>query len=230
MVVVVVAGLAATWVACVGDDPTSGGGGGPAVGDRLGACFDDGKCKQGLECRLPERICLTPGEPVPPDAGIDGSVGPQPGKDASSATDAQGDARRDAGSEAGAACVIEASPNAGPYCAGADVRCSGGMGCCTLQGTRSCTSAASCSGNFFACDGSKSCNGDRCCLQTAGPADRGQCTSGLIGSSSACSPTGACNAAIVCNSKDDCPATNCVPTRIVLDTTNNRSVVWGICQ
>jgi hypothetical protein len=102
---------AASWTACVGDDPVTGGSSGPATGDRLGACFPDGKCKEGLECRLPERICLTPGEPVPPDAGADASRG---GTDRdASVEDAQVDATADGG-----ACTPspQASSGQGPYC------------------------------------------------------------------------------------------------------------------
>ena len=76
--------FAVAWLACVGDEPaatSTPADGGAAVGDRLGPCFPDGKCKEGLVCRDGE-ICLTPDEPRPVDDAASGVA------DASEAGDA----------------------------------------------------------------------------------------------------------------------------------------------
>ena len=119
--------LAMAWVACVGDDPgpvssTPSADGGAAVGDRLGPCFPDGKCKEGLVCR-DGAVCLTPDEPRPVDDAASGVA------DASEAGDAASDSvAGDAGPSwtcdhisdcPGALCcvVVDDTNHATSYCA-----------------------------------------------------------------------------------------------------------------
>jgi hypothetical protein len=220
---------AASWTACVGDDPVTGGSNGPATGDRLGPCFDDGKCKEGLECRLPERICLTPGEPVPPDAGIDAGAAEDGGTDA-------GDSRPDAAVEGGAACVPRSEPSPGVRCGG--TKCSSTEGCCVRAGVTACNTESPCTsqgGSFFTCDGPMACPAPtfRCCLVEA-PVVSGattMCTARLRGGSTTCmQSTCGSGQKMVCRLNSDCPSGNCVPTEIALDDTGLATTVWGICQ
>jgi hypothetical protein len=211
----------AVWMACVGEDPVTGGG--PAVGDRLGACFPDGKCKEGLECRLPERICLTPGEPLPDAGGADG------GDDGPVSTDAGSDTTIDA-------AVCARTPQAtgpGPNCAGS--QCAKGEACCSAGGTVSCADKSVCETNLqpkvFACDGPGACGGTlRCCVgaRPASPAVKGVCGERFIGDGSYCSDV-ACAAgeSTACTRNEDCAGGTCAPLEIELAP--NQIVVWGAC-
>lgn len=220
---------AASWTACVGEDPVTGGSSGPATGDRLGPCFEDGKCKEGLECRLPERVCLTPGEPVPPDAGIDASRG-EGGASVDSGSGA------DAGGEGGAACVPQSEPTPGVRCG--TTKCGSAEGCCVRPDSASaCNTASPCTtqgGNFFMCDGPMACPTPvfRCCLVEA-PLLSGAvttCAARLRSTSTTCMQS-ACGAGqkMVCNVNTDCPSNQCVPTEVVLDSNGGHVTVWGIC-
>lgn len=230
--IVVAAALgAASWVACVGSDPATGGSGGPATGDRLGACFPDGKCKEGLECRLPERICLTPGEPVPADAGIDASGGGSDGGTPDGAADAS------AADGGGGDCTQ--SPQAdgpGPFCDG--VKCGTGEGCChTTTGKLQCQPQNMCFANggtqFFACDGPGACGGGgtNCCLTATGAPTTGtQCGQKLVASTTACG-TATCEPQskfTLCKTTADCNGFGtCIPVEVELRP--NEIVHWGVC-
>lgn len=219
---------AASWMACVGDDPAASSSGGAAVGDRLGACFPDGKCKEGLECRLPERICLTPGEPVPPDAGRDASGGGGDGGLDGSATDGNADSSGDGG-----ACTLsQQASSPGPYCDA--TKCQNGLGCCaTAASTVSCTDATACSNNggqFFACDGKGSCGAANCCLLITGGGSTGAaCGQKLVGTATSCTgnPCAAQQMITVCTTASDCGGVTCEPVEVELAP--NRIVVWGRC-
>lgn len=223
---------AAAWLACVGDDPVTSG---PVVGDRLGACFPDGTCKQGLECRQPEKICLSPGEPIPADAGVDASKGAADASGGDGAT--SGDASSgDASSADGGGCVAHAETTAGIRCG--TTKCTPTQGCCASATTLACNTTTTCtqqSGNFYTCDGTASCGGGglRCCLAQTRNAPLGEataCTSTIAASSTTCMQQ-ACTTdqRTLCNSPTECPSQNCVPTEVALDPSGTHRLVWGIC-
>ena len=204
------------------------GSSGPATGDRLGACFPDGKCKEGLECRLPERICLTPGEPVPPDAGADASSG---GTDRdASVEDAQVDATADGG-----ACTPspQASSGQGPYCYNY-ANCATGRGCCAdANKPLGCAASTECTSiggtSFFACDGPGACGNLHCCVEVDSSAASVGCNVTLIAKGSTCSanvcvpPT----SRTLCQSAQDCGGKPCELTRV--QVAKNFVAVWGVC-
>ncbi len=219
---------AASWVACVGSDPATGGSGGPATGDRLGACFPDGKCKEGLECRLPERICLTPGEPLPADAGIDASGGGSDG----GAPDGAAEASTDGG---GGSCILsKQAPGPGPYCDGK--QCLNGKGCCASAANVDCNDQASCNAiggaKFFGCDGPLSCNGAFCCLDATASGGLGGklCAERVFANATYCTgnPCEAVGKSTVCTTTADCNGQgSCVLTEVELAP--DKVVVWGRC-
>lgn len=141
------------WLACVGDDPAPGPGatnadGGVPMGDRLGPCFPDGKCKEGLVCR-DGAVCLRPEEPPPtPDGGAPADSG--------------GDAASDAGN---LACPVRAPDlTKRPPCIGAPSGCGADQVCCP----DGCGAPESCTGARL-CDTRQHCPQDgtvanACCL------------------------------------------------------------------
>src|SRR5262245_7090847 len=219
------------WTACVGDDPSVGGG--PAIGDRLGDCFSDGNCKTGFECRLPERICLASGEGLPNDAsggndgdgsGDDGGIDANEGGDSANdggdgASASDGDAG-DSGNDAdGGVCTIP-KVSSGTYCPGTASGCS--TGCCVGNGgALACASGGSCAAGAapFACDNAADCfggSGYECCLNPAGdgatPVPKMGCSSALYAGESVCL-AGTCVGAQrkLCIDNAGCNGGTCVP-------------------
>jgi hypothetical protein len=232
--------VAVAWVACVGDDPGASGTSGPATGDRLGPCFSDKKCKEGLECREPELICLTPGEPVPPDAGSSSSGGSSSGGSSSGASSSgsNGDGSTVDGSstDGGGGCAIDNAVGNGPAC-GAVGRClpSVKVCCATPTGPTCKPTAPECTasnGKPFACDGKLACNGLYCCAALANPASTQPpltCSSFLHLDNSGCVGN-PCAENMLCRSVDDCTTGKpCVPTEVKLGEAPD-TVVWGVCK
>lgn len=220
------------WTACVGDDPAASRG--PAVGDRLGPCFPDGKCKEGLQCRDGE-ICLKPDEPKPlPDGGtapVD-SGGAQDGGGGS-------DSGPESGADAGPLECKLPSPTDRIPCGSTNCRPDEGEGCCTTATTRQCTTSSMCPSamigqqGYFPYSGSDTCQGTNlCCLAVADGSSPAPtvCAQAVRGSSSSCSAL--CNAnnqrQLCDKGSTECGALTCMPTEILLGS-NPEPVVWGLC-
>lgn len=149
--------IAGTWTGCVGEDPAITATGERGVGERLGPCFPDGKCKEGLVCRDGE-ICLTPDEPKP--SGSDG--GGQSPDDASN----DGGSGDDAGGGDGGACGLVAS-GAGPMCTN-EAPCTAGMACCKTDpgAPPVCTQRPACPQAVpsWHCETNAQCGSGICCF------------------------------------------------------------------
>jgi hypothetical protein len=229
--------LGVSWVACVGDDPVSNGG--AATGDRLGPCFPDKKCKEGLECREPELICLTPGEPTPlPDGGtapVDGG-----GNDSGSANDSSANDGSTSGdsSTTGDGGVCSLPTGAGIWCGTTKGSCPFPNGCCgRATGVDCAQSPTTCTpngGKLFLCDSPIQCNGGNCCLTTGnGTPPFPACSAKIVGGSSVCNTTSPCNTGekYLCRSDADCGlAGACIPTGIALGGIDYPVAVYGVCN
>lgn len=224
----VVAGLGATWMACVGDDPASNDG--PTMGDYKGPCFADKTCKTGLVCT--QGLCLQPGEAPPDGAAPTDEAGGGPNDGGAGADAADGRADSDA-----SAC--------GPIAtrAGAEVSCPDtpdgscpNMECC-LEGTSAfCGTPSACSsanGKLFQCDDTDSCFGKACCA-TGTVEDAGtSCGLSIHVTSSTCPGTSDCpNAVELCNRDLDCtPPMHCVPANVFSEAEGGvERAVWKICH
>ncbi len=194
----------------MGDDPGEQpvGDGNRTVGDRLGPCFPDGKCKEGLVCRDGE-ICLAPDEPKPTtDAG-------------GSQTDGGGDgsAAPDSGNDSDGACTVSPlTAKPGPGCG--DTSCNLGEACCGAGAALRCgpDDAANCPDTTpkWACDTNSDCGNLACCF--VGKEGTGStCTSALSEATSSCVPPNTCQTTggtPGCTDDTQCSGKKCRPTEM----------------
>lgn len=221
---IVALALGGGWTACVGDD-TASGSSGPQRGDRLGPCFADGKCKEGLVCRDGE-ICLTPDEPKPSNDG-GGDVA-----DSATPSDA---APGDAGAD-GATCTpyVPPAPSSGAYCPPGTCG-SNPEGCCLLSGNSwMCgTKGAACpqAAPFWGCETQAQCGNARCCLLSDGPPTAGTtCTAHSTNGRTSCVDPNQCvplGGRETCNTNADCPTQNCRAEEV--STALGFSIVIKVC-
>ncbi|HVH43456.1 MAG TPA: hypothetical protein VM925_13975 [Labilithrix sp.] len=216
--------LGGGWTACVGDDPGATKSA-PAMGDRLGPCFPDGKCKEGLVCRDGE-ICLTPDEPKP---NVDAGGG-------------EGDANTtdvvvpDAASEA-STCTPHPS-TAGPFCLPSS--CASGEACCQsgtapvcgAPGGSTCPAAA----NIWACETRAQCGNLRCCLlaepSTGTPTDNTtSCANKVQNGRTRCLPEADCaptGGRQTCATDFECSSSECRNEEVA--TALGFSIVIKVCK
>jgi hypothetical protein len=227
--------LSAGWIACVGDDPTSSSG--PAVGDRLGACFPDGKCKEGLECRDGE-ICLRKDEPKPlPDGGSvpadsgSGTIDSGGVVDGGGGGDAAGDGAVDGG-----ACKL---PSETTHMVCPNQNCSAGVseGCCASAASFICAQDTECEQageSFFSCNGPAVCGANYdCCLAPSANLSMPvptACSGAFRAAKSLCYPQGTCPAGHkkLCTKDGDCDGQKCTPFEVHVDA-YPMPIVWGFC-
>ncbi len=200
----------------------------PQPGERLGACLSDGKCNPGLECRLPERICLTPGEPLPPnvDASVlDGGGLPDVAPSDASKDNAQPDAT--AGS-----CNLTSGNPPGPRCS--SMQCAPDEICCVTGGSAQCLIKSSCQGpEIYACDNGGCAPGNTCCLGAVGNlGDGGACGRTITAAQSVC--VSVCQTAehTFCKNDTECLTdsgkNNCQPVEVT--TGGPFKPIWKICM
>lgn len=212
--------MGAAWFACTGDAPglvASTGDSGAVTGDRLGPCFGDGTCKQGLVCRNGE-ICLTPDEPAPQDAG---------------------NARQDAG-DAGPetlSCAQLGEAGEGRVCARADgtvERCMSAQKCCMGTG---CFDRAQCPSGSpqWVCANKMGCVEGASCVvldTVLVPTDAGcaslDATESMRREGTTCSLTVDDRARELCTTDTDCSdRRRCRPVTVF--ATGGHGVTVGIC-
>lgn len=214
-----------SFTACVGSNPSSGG---PGVGESGGECFADNKCKEGLFCRLPERICLSREEALADGGTIATEDSGTNASDAgtSSGNDGGGDAA--ASSDGGAGCQI--SSGTGMPCVSGSP-CS--AICCGDKTTLEC--GFSCTTHAFECDNGPACGTNQACCATTGttrPTNPAPICGPFIAlGSSTCMTTAGCPQTQLCRTASEClpPFTQCVPYDVFLGNAGS-PVVWGICQ
>lgn len=200
---------AALWVACVGDDPKVGNGGGAAVGDYSGKCFDDGKCKEGLVCAQ-GISCLKAGETIDGGGGATGAC------TALTSTDQFLD------------CPLANGGNA--TCAKATQACCPGAGCVD-RATGNCPSG----GTKYTCISGPNCASENkpCCISGAfDPTPVCGLSSVFVPSAAGagqCTDPGLCKSGMLqlCSTGNDCGEGECVPTAIVA---NGISFVVSACR
>lgn len=220
------------WAACVGDDPSFG----PATGERLGDCFANNTCNGGLECRLPERICLVPGEPVPPGAGRDGGGDDSAVVDSSAGGPADSTTTDGTATDGGAQCVSSSSPVREPRCGvAATPPCPANEGCCVDTSSAVCSSQAGCpmANRFIACDNGGCGAGDLvCCLESNVAVGVGPSCATLSATKTVCY-SNACPQAMhtFCSTDGDCAGDLAKPNcRLVeVDIDAPFKPVWKIC-
>lgn len=217
--------MSATWMACVGDDPTTpsaSDAGGPGSLDN--ACFGNGTCNSGLSCV--SNVCVD----------LDGALGNDSSADASKQTDS--------GFVCDAGTIFTDSQHI--PCPAPDVVCNandGGIQCCAQSTGAMCeTSGTSCSassGAVIRCVLPSQCNSAKsvCCIAALNPAtsfvddtcprtatiDQGSCEP----SSVPCS-TGERQACVI---DADCPSgSKCHPYQTTYnDNTLEHPLVIGLC-
>jgi hypothetical protein len=220
--------VAANMAACVGDDPALVSSG-KTPGERLGPCFADGKCKEGLVCRDGE-ICLNPDEPKPvSDAGGDAN---------GTTNDDGGIVGNDSGTDAPAVgCTPTAITKEGPQCGGVPP-CSNGMVCCPSTPSRcDFSSPTTCPDqSYWGCESNEQCvaangvNGLTCCIfsnlnQTDGVTS---CSAKSGSGTSQCMQDTNCNGGRrACTSDNDCLSQSCRFEEIT--TRQGFSVVIKVC-
>ena len=176
---------------CVGNAPDSVApsdttdAGTPKAGERLGPCYPNKTCNDGLVCDVVNVICLLPGEPAPTN---------------------------DAGASDGSADAAPTIPscNAGSYPIGSSgVQCRGAACsttefCCQSNGITGCddTAAACDPTTIWSCETSLHCaSGWRCCGTLT--FDQTQCSAS--GLESKCAATCANGQTQLCRDASECP-------------------------
>jgi hypothetical protein len=206
------------WLACVGDDPVSPLDAG--TGDRLGPCFSDGKCKEGLECHPTEKVCVARDEPVV-DGGGGGDTTP-----ADSSSDAA-----EAGVTDAATPPCELSVDPGVRCPA--VTCTGVTSCCIdLDGNHTCANSCASGTKRYECDSKSVCGGGtRCCANVASERPGVACNKQVTLTFSYCE-TGSCPGTTrpTCRTAAECtaPGAQCVLKEVELVT--DVVAVWGFCE
>lgn len=207
--------VSGAWLACVGDDPIAVA---PdaKTGDRLGPCFDDGKCKEGLVCHPTEKVCVAANDTAP-DASGDASTS-DPEADAS---DADADVPQ---------CMLR--PTAGIPCP--DVACSAPLNRCCIDGAgkKSCSGSCSAGGSrYFECDSVQVCGaGTRCCAAIEQSAVGTTCKTRFTLEYSVCIAQDCPQSVATCRTASDCDLPGmgkCNLSEVVLAP--GVVSVWGFC-
>jgi hypothetical protein len=205
--------------ACLGTDPSPSS---APPGQLSGACYANGTCNAGLECRAGACELAADGGGGRADAASDAPPG--------------GDATPDAAPDAPSCGAVVATPGAGPTCplgGVASAVCGGGQQCCALANDVACQSPCNVQpqDTVWACTAPSHCPAGGCCLDPAArvsdQADR--CPRGRVESAaSATCPGAPCVAGSValCVVDRDCNGKSCVPSSVNMGGT---LVVLGLC-
>ena len=225
--------LACTLAACVGDDPNpvtpSDRQPDPnvAVGREGGACTEDKKCLDGLECYR-GTVC------VPREDGGTSNVDGGGGDDASSDDGSAGGDDAESGSpstcppHSGGGATSEVKCGSG-YCPGGFTP---SQPCC-LQATGDPTCMPGCTAKRINCDSADECPGAQCCLSlTSAITEAMACSSGVsyaLLNDTHCGQCGS-NDLRICRTNNDCLDLAASPTCSLVEVKNGSvKLSMGVC-